>query len=99
MSQATNNFHPYRIFLNFAFSPQHCSSMSDPTGTIQSVDDLRREIERLQQELTETNQEKIRAAEYGLAVLDEKQHLQAQVEELEGNYESTRIELEQAKEV
>lgn len=72
--------------------------MSDPTGTIQSVDDLRREIERLQQELTETNQEKIRAAEYGLAVLDEKQHLQAQVEELEGNYESTRIELEQAKE-
>ena len=73
--------------------------MSDPTGTLMSVDELRREIERLQQELSETNQEKIRAAEYGLAVLDEKQQLQAQVEELEGNYESTRMELEHAKEV
>lgn len=72
--------------------------MSDPTGTVLPVDDLRREIERLQQELTETNQEKIRAAEYGLAVLEEKQQLQAQVEELEGNYETTRIELEHAKE-
>ena len=73
--------------------------MSDPTGTVLSVDDLRREIERLQHELTETNQEKIRAAEYGLAVLEEKQQLQAQIEEIEGNFESTRLELEHAKEV
>lgn len=72
--------------------------MSDPTGVVQSVDDLRREIERLQQELSETNQEKIRAAEYGLAVLDETQKLQARIEELESNYESTRMELEHAKE-
>ena len=85
--------------MNFVSSPQPPATMSDPTGTVLPVDDLRREIERLQQELTETNQEKIRAAEYGLAVLEEKQQLQAQVEELEGNYETTRIELEHAKEV
>ena len=85
--------------MNFVSSPQHPATMSDPTGTVLSLDELRREIERLQQELTETNQEKIRAAEYGLAVLEEKQQLQAQVEELEGNYETTKIELEHAKEV
>ena len=43
--------------------------MSDPQV---SIEELRQEIERLQNELAETTQEKVQAAEYGLAVLEEK---------------------------
>nr|XP_033782190.1 protein bicaudal D homolog 2 isoform X2 [Geotrypetes seraphini] len=59
---------------------------------------LRGEIKRLFQELGETTREKIQAAEYGLVVLDEKQQLKQQYDELELEYESVRQELEQLKE-
>ena len=57
------------------------------------------EIKRLQVELEETSRQKIQAAEYGLAVLEEKQLLQQQCEELEALYDTTRHELDCAKEV
>lgn len=60
---------------------------------------LRSEIKRLFQELGETTREKIQAAEYGLAVLEEKQQLKQQYEELELEYETIRGEMEQLKEV
>ncbi|XP_051757930.1 protein bicaudal D homolog 2 isoform X2 [Ctenopharyngodon idella] len=56
------------------------------------------EVERLSRELAETTQEKIQAAEYGLAVLEEKQQLKQQYDELEAEYESVRQELEQLRE-
>ncbi|XP_067400268.1 protein bicaudal D homolog 2 isoform X3 [Emydura macquarii macquarii] len=59
---------------------------------------LRSEIKRLSQELGETTREKIQAAEYGLAVLEEKQQLKQQYEELEAEYETIRTEMEQLKE-
>ncbi|XP_032996776.1 protein bicaudal D homolog 2 isoform X2 [Lacerta agilis] len=59
---------------------------------------LRTEIKRLFQELGETTREKIQAAEYGLAVLEEKQQLKQQYEELELEYETIRTEMEQLKE-
>ncbi|XP_054243601.1 protein bicaudal D homolog 2 isoform X2 [Indicator indicator] len=59
---------------------------------------LRNEIKRLFQELGETTREKIQAAEYGLAVLEEKQQLKQQYEELELEYETIRTEMEQLKE-
>ncbi|KAJ7413833.1 Protein bicaudal D 2 [Pitangus sulphuratus] len=59
---------------------------------------LRGEIKRLFQELGETTREKIQAAEYGLAVLEEKQQLKQQYEELELEYETIRAEMEQLKE-
>ena len=70
--------------------------MSDPQV---SIEELRQEIERLQNELAETTQEKVQAAEYGLAVLEEKQQLQQQAEDLEGLYETTKHELDCAKQV
>ena len=73
--------------------------MSDPSSNNQSVEELRLEIERLQSELAETTQEKVQAAEYGLAVLEEKQQLQQQIDELESQFDSVRQELECAKEV
>lgn len=73
--------------------------MSDPTSPGQSVEDLRREIERLQGELAETTQQKVQAAEYGLAVLEEKQAIEQQFEELETGYEGIKHELDYAKEV
>lgn len=60
---------------------------------------LRQEIERLNAELAETTQEKVQAAEYGLAVLEEKQNVQQRYEELEALYESVKTELDCAKEV
>ncbi|XP_038628039.1 protein bicaudal D homolog 2 isoform X1 [Tachyglossus aculeatus] len=59
---------------------------------------LRSEVKRLFHELSETTREKIQAAEYGLAVLEEKQQLKQQYEELELEYETIRGEMEQLKE-
>lgn len=60
---------------------------------------LQAEVERLTRELRETTQEKIQAAEYGLAVLEEKQQLKLRFDELETEYETVRHELDQLKEV
>lgn len=60
---------------------------------------VRAEVERLSRELSDTTREKIQAAEYGLAVLEEKQTLKQQYDELEAEYESVRRELEQLREV
>lgn len=59
---------------------------------------LRSEVKRLSHELAETTREKIQAAEYGLAVLEEKHQLKLQFEELEVDYEAIRGEMEQLKE-
>ncbi|XP_037534782.1 protein bicaudal D homolog 2 [Nematolebias whitei] len=59
---------------------------------------LRAEVERLAGELRETTHEKIQAAEYGLAVLEEKQQLKQRFDELETEYEAVRQELDQLKE-
>jgi len=73
--------------------------MSDLDVSTLSLEELRAEIGRLHQELTETNQEKVRAAEYGLAVLEERNNLETRIEELDGQLEATKTELEHAKEV
>ncbi|XP_060587207.1 protein bicaudal D-like isoform X2 [Ruditapes philippinarum] len=72
--------------------------MSKPDASSNSVEELQIELARLQQELTETNQEKIRAAEYGLAVLEEKHQLESHIEELEAERDQIKTELEHAKE-
>ncbi|XP_013990262.1 protein bicaudal D homolog 2 [Salmo salar] len=59
---------------------------------------LRAEIERLSRELSETTHEKIQAAEYGLVVLEEKQQLKQQYDDLEIEYETVRQELDMLKE-
>ena len=52
------------------------------------IRELSEEITRLQNELEQTTQEKVQAAEYGLAVLEEKQQLQHQFEDLEANLDT-----------
>ena len=64
-----------------------------------STVDLEAEIDRLSLELEETTKQKLQAAEYGLAVLDEKQQLQQQYDELETQLENTKSELQCVKEV
>ncbi|XP_061544654.1 protein bicaudal D homolog 2-like [Phycodurus eques] len=59
---------------------------------------MRAEIQRLSRELGETTNEKIQAAEYGLAVLEEKQQLKQQYDDLEIEYEGVRQELDLLKE-
>ncbi|KAK5894907.1 hypothetical protein CesoFtcFv8_011551 [Champsocephalus esox] len=60
---------------------------------------LRAEVERLSRELSDTTNEKIQAAEYGLAVLEEKQQLKQQYDDLEIEYEAVKQEADQLKEV
>ncbi|KAJ3586010.1 hypothetical protein NHX12_012412 [Muraenolepis orangiensis] len=55
-------------------------------------------MERLSRELRETTREKVQAAEYGLAVLEEKQLLQLRHDELEEEHDAVRQELQQLKE-
>ncbi|XP_026783583.2 protein bicaudal D homolog 1 isoform X2 [Pangasianodon hypophthalmus] len=67
-------------------------------GCADSADEYRAEVERLSRELAEANREKIRAAECGLAVLEENQSLKQQCAELEAEQEALRRELEQLQE-
>lgn len=60
--------------------------------------DLRREVDRLTFDLQQACQEKVQAAEYGLAVLEEKQKLQESYDELQASFEKVRYELSQANE-
>ena len=73
--------------------------MADTYSTDGTPEDLQQEIARLQNELAEATNEKLQAAQYGLVVLEEKQQLQQQCEELEGAYEAVKHELDCAKEV
>ncbi len=73
--------------------------MSDEGGYHSLVQELREDVSRLQAELEQTTQERVQAAECGLAVLEEKQQLESQYEELDRLYETTKHELECAKEV
>ncbi|XP_074134434.1 protein bicaudal D homolog 2-like isoform X2 [Sminthopsis crassicaudata] len=58
---------------------------------------LRAEVERLSSELQETTQEKVQAATYGLAVLEENADLKQKYGDLETELESHRLELHQLK--
>nr|XP_032818979.1 protein bicaudal D homolog 1 [Petromyzon marinus] len=57
------------------------------------VEALRAEVTRLSRELAEASREKVQAAEYGLAVLEERQAVQARYDELEAEHEAIRHEL------
>ena len=64
-----------------------------------TIDQLKSEVERLNSELQQACLEKVQAAEYGLAVLEEKQRLQEQYDELETALEANKQELECLREV
>jgi protein bicaudal D len=56
-------------------------------------DRLRDEIERLKEELALTAKEKHQSAELGLQLLDEKEELQRRLDDVELQFEQTRVEL------
>ena len=60
---------------------------------------LKREVDRLSAELHQACQEKIQAAEYGLAVLEEKQQLQELYDSLLANNEQKKQENSHLKQV
>ena len=59
----------------------------------------KQEIDRLNRELHHACQEKIQAAEYGLAVLEEKQQLQEKYDSLLVNNEQKKQEIQHLKTV
>lgn len=64
-----------------------------------SIEYLKTEIERLNKELQQASCDKIRAGQYGLAVLEEKQRIHEQYDDLVTLFENTKHELESSKEV
>ena len=70
--------------------------MSEP---IDSVEQLKSEVERLTLELDQTVSEKNQAAQYGLVLLEEKESLQTRLDDLELHYENTKHELDNTREV
>lgn len=73
--------------------------MDEPLDCRSDSQDLYIEIARLQKAIDEVNQQKVQAAEYGLAVLQEKQQLQEQLDQLELVNEQTSTELQHLKQV
>ena len=73
--------------------------MESHIGVQSTQGELYTEVLRLQREIDEVNQHKVQAAEYGLAVLQEKQSLQEQLEQLELINEHTSTELHHLKQV
>ena len=73
--------------------------MNNTNDISSSIEELRSEVIRLQHELEDTTKEKVQAAEYGLVVLEERQQIQQQFEELENSHEATKHELNFMKEV
>ena len=72
------------------------NSNHHPLSDIQS---LREELAKINAELVQASEERAQAAEYGLVILEEKQNLQIQLEELSSLYESTKRELENSTDV
>lgn len=73
--------------------------MFDSDDGSETIEELRVEIGRLKEELALASKEKIQAAEYGLGVLEEKQSIKQQYEDLDLLYETSKQELQMAKEV
>ncbi|KAF5275225.1 hypothetical protein FQR65_LT04259 [Abscondita terminalis] len=67
--------------------------MESDDRTMNSVDGLKAEVERLTRELDQASSEKIQSAQYGLVLLEEKGNLQQRCEDLEILYENTKHEL------
>ncbi|ESO06907.1 hypothetical protein HELRODRAFT_77074 [Helobdella robusta] len=61
------------------------------------TESLMEEIERLRNELDRAVKDREKAAEYGLAVLEEKQNFQTRCEQAENLYETTQLDLKLTK--
>lgn len=72
------------------------TAFSQQTG---DMDALQEELERLNKEIVEAHEDRARAAEYGIVLLEEKQALQTQNEELNSLFDATKRELETAVDV
>lgn len=67
-------------------------------GVIGGVGGLQAEVERLTAELQEANEEKLQAARYGLAVLEESAALKSKHSQLEEEHEALKLELQELRE-
>ncbi|VDN01067.1 unnamed protein product [Thelazia callipaeda] len=61
------------------------------------LDDLRAEVSRLTNALEEASSDKIKAAQYGLQVLDEKQQLEVKLMHLQSQFDTAKAEAEATK--
>lgn len=86
-------------FKNSTWSLAGLSYGVQTEAKMSAIEQLKSEVERLSNELQQACLEKVQAAEYGLAVLEEKQTLQEQYDELESVLEVNKQELECLKEV
>lgn len=74
-------------------SSQHCLC-ANVRVLVKERDDLKAQLDRIQEELAVTCREKHQSAEFGLQLLDQKDELQKRFDDLEHTYDATRSELE-----
>ncbi|XP_056585507.1 protein bicaudal D homolog 2 [Triplophysa dalaica] len=67
-------------------------------GVSEGIGGLHAEVERLTVELQEANEEKLQAARYGLAVLEESAALKSKHSQLEEEHEALKLELQELRE-
>ena len=67
--------------------------LEDMEVAAEDVPSLKAEIERLSRELDEASSDKIQSAQYGLALLEEKEALSKRCDELEAAYENSKHDL------
>ena len=76
-------------------SPEHkCCHSSRVQLLVKERDELKAQLDRIQEELAVTSREKHQSAELGLELLDQKEELQKRYDDLEVAYDGTRCELE-----
>ena len=74
-------------------------TLTNSHHALDDIQSLREELAKINADLLQASEERAQAAEYGLVVLEEKQNLQIQFEELSSLYESTKRELENSTDV
>ena len=68
--------------------------MGSEEALVAQVAELKRQVEDLRRELSETTSESAQSARYGLVLLEEKQSLQERCDELETLFDQTKHELD-----
>ncbi|MCP9265999.1 BICD2 [Dirofilaria immitis] len=90
--------HPLNLLPNFTgFQKYRNSSTKKLESYLMELDELKAEVSRLANALEEASSDKIKAAQYGLQVLDEKQQLEVKLTQLQTQFDSAKAEAEATK--
>ncbi|VDO38358.1 unnamed protein product [Brugia timori] len=85
------------LALNLAFQYFQNLGLTWWKTSFMELDELKAEVSRLANALEEASSDKIKAAQYGLQVLDEKQQLEVKLTQLQTQFDTAKAEAEATK--